>query len=45
MKIVNKFYILLLELADTEILLITEILELDLKTKEILYNVETILDI
>ena len=32
-KIVNKFYILLLELADAETLLITEILELDLETK------------
>ena len=44
-KIVNKFYILLLEPADAKTLLITEILELDLETKEILYNIETILDI
>ena len=45
MKIINKFYILLLELADAEIPLITEVLELDLETKEVLYNIETILDI
>ena len=45
MKIINKFYILLLELADAEILLIIEIPELDLKIKEVLYNIEIILDI
>ena len=45
MKIINKFYILLLELADAETPLIIEVLELDLETKEVLYNVETILDI
>ena len=44
MKIINKFYILLLELADTETPLITEVLELDSETEEILYNIETILD-
>ena len=44
MKIINKFYILLLEPADAETPLITEVSELDSKTKEVLYNVETILD-
>ena len=44
-KIINKFYVSLLELADTETPLITEVSELDLETKEVLYNVETILDI
>ena len=44
MKIINKFYISLLELADAETPLITEVPELDLETKEVLYNIETILD-
>ena len=45
MKIINKFYVLLLELADTETPLMTEVPELDSETKEVLYNMETILDI
>ena len=44
-KIINKFYILLLEPADTEIPLIIEVPELDSETEEVLYNIETILDI
>ena len=44
-KIINKFYILLLESADIDIPLIIEVPELDLETKEVLYNIETILDI
>ena len=44
-KIINKFYVLLLKLADAETPLITEVPELDSETEEVLYNVETILDI
>ena len=44
-KIINKFYILLLESADAKTPLIIEILELDLETEKVLYNIETILDI
>ena len=45
MKIINKFYILLLKPADTETLLIIEVPELDSEIKKVLYNIETILDI
>ena len=44
MKIINKFYILLLEPVNAETPLMTEVPELDPETKEVLYNVETILD-
>ena len=44
MKIINKFHISLLEPADAETPLITEVPELDPETKEVLYDVETILD-
>ena len=36
---------LLLEPADAEILLITKVPELDLETEEVLYDMETILDV
>ena len=44
MKIINKFHVSLLELANAETPLITEVSELDSETEEVWYNVETILD-